>query len=155
MRSVADFINHEEGSWDEEELRRILSPIDKILLIPLARSQQQDVRRWFYIETGIYSVKFGYHIVTNNQDLADDAPTTSNPYTYRGKLTWRLKVIPKVQFFIWRIFTNSLLTKSALLKLKISVDPICQRCGEDAETIEHVLRECAWIQFFGKFLQSA
>lgn len=44
---VANFINHVEGVWDEDALCDTLSPgeVEKILLIPLVRSQPQDLRR--------------------------------------------------------------------------------------------------------------
>lgn len=59
-------------------------------------------------------------------------------------------MIPKVKFFLWRILTNSLPTKVALVKGTIDIDPVCQRFGEDVETMEHVLRDCRWGKFFWK-----
>lgn len=77
-RVVADFITS-HGAWDEEALRELFSPseVDNILTIPLAINKGGDTLRWHYTQTGIYTVKSGYHVLRKYQELGENHPSTS------------------------------------------------------------------------------
>lgn len=50
--------------------------------------------------------------------------------------------------FTWRCLHDILPTRANLLRRGIVLDPVCARCGRDAETIEHIFRDCNWSFLF-------
>ena len=73
------------------------------------------------------------------------ASTSSEP---SWKWLWKINIPPKVKIFVWRLIHGLLPMGIALLKRKIHIDGICNKCGEDVETIEHVFRDCIWNHLF-------
>ncbi|KAK9932560.1 hypothetical protein M0R45_019793 [Rubus argutus] len=47
---------------------------------------------------------------------------------------------------MWRALNNSLPTFANLWKRKVSSDPMCKLCQEDAESVEHCLLLCPWVE---------
>ncbi|XP_057788935.1 uncharacterized protein LOC131005848 [Salvia miltiorrhiza] len=48
---------------------------------------------------------------------------------------------------MWRCLSGATPTSVALRRRSIEVDPMCRRCGEKEETVEHALRDCLWAVF--------
>ena len=55
------------------------------------------------------------------------------------KKIWQLQVPPKIKNFLWRACRNVLPTKQALLKRKVTVDPIYERCHSVVEESVHAV----------------
>ncbi|XP_071940383.1 uncharacterized protein [Coffea arabica] len=56
---------------------------------------------------------------------------------------WRLKVKHKQKIFLWKFLNNALPVRDAIYgRIKVG-DPICNRYGEERETIEHTLLNCS------------
>lgn len=55
---------------------------------------------------------------------------------------WGLKVQGKIKQFLWRAYHGILPTGHKLKQKGLDVDEICQGCGEDPETIEHMFFQC-------------
>ena len=53
-----------------------------------------------------------------------------------------MKIPGKVKHVLWKECTNSLPTKSNLLKRKVLSDPTCHLCGNRAEDAMYALWEC-------------
>ncbi|KAF4404022.1 hypothetical protein G4B88_014478 [Cannabis sativa] len=49
----------------------------------------------------------------------------------------------KVKIFLWRMYHRALPTNSQLIRPKVLVQPICNRCGEEMESLEHALVFCS------------
>ncbi|XP_057775065.1 uncharacterized protein LOC130994045 [Salvia miltiorrhiza] len=92
----------------------------------------------------MYSVKSGYQLALNLR-LRSEA-TSSAQYAGLWKWIWGLDVIPKVRLFMWKCLANALPTNQALRSRCIDVEALCRRCGEHEETMEHALRDCAWVE---------
>ena len=60
-----------------------------------------------------------------------------------------LKIPGKAKHFLWKECTNSLSTKSNLLKRKVLSDPTCHLCGNRAEDAMHALWECETVKLVG------
>ncbi|KAK6130268.1 hypothetical protein DH2020_035981 [Rehmannia glutinosa] len=77
-----------------------------------------------------------------------DRPSSSRHSKELWQWLWKLQVPPKVQICVWKMLQRALPVKVALFQRKAVPDPICERCGEDVETIEHALWDCPWSSFF-------
>jgi len=55
---------------------------------------------------------------------------------------WKLKLPGKIIHFLWRDFSDCLLTKVNLMKRKIVADPQCELCGSLPEDTKHALWGC-------------
>ncbi|KAF4366593.1 hypothetical protein F8388_004257 [Cannabis sativa] len=53
------------------------------------------------------------------------------------------RVPQKVKIFLWRMYHRALPTNSQLIRPKVLVQPICNRCGEEMESLEHALVFCS------------
>ncbi|MBA0789241.1 hypothetical protein Gotri_025232 [Gossypium trilobum] len=58
------------------------------------------------------------------------------------KQLWSLNLPSKVKVTIWRLSWNYLPTKVNLQHRKLAANTSCPRCGQRAETMNHVFREC-------------
>lgn len=54
---------------------------------------------------------------------------------------WALKVFPRVQFFLWLLTKNKLLTRDNLSIRRKVEDPTCLLCSK-AETIQYLFFDC-------------
>lgn len=88
-----------------------------------------------------YSVKSGYWAVTH--DLLEDEPI--NPpvgsIVIKDKI-WKLTILPKIKQFLWKVVSGAIPTYVQLCTRGINIDPVCQRCCLDEETINHALFLC-------------
>ncbi|XP_024013148.1 uncharacterized protein LOC112087460 [Eutrema salsugineum] len=57
---------------------------------------------------------------------------------------WRSETSPKVQHFLWRCLCNSLPVAVNLVNRHIAKDPMCPRCQDGVEDVNHVLFECPY-----------
>lgn len=55
---------------------------------------------------------------------------------------WKLKIMPKLKYFLWRILSQALGTTIRLNSIGIRIYSTCIRCGLAPETIAHMLFTC-------------
>ncbi|XP_013594530.1 PREDICTED: uncharacterized protein LOC106302609 [Brassica oleracea var. oleracea] len=55
---------------------------------------------------------------------------------------WKVETVPKIKIFMWKSLSNALSVNDGLLARGLKIDPRCQRCGMDGESINHVLFTC-------------
>lgn len=55
---------------------------------------------------------------------------------------WKEKTPPKLRHFLWRILSGALAVKQQLRSRCIQIDPICSLCGEEPQSICHMLFHC-------------
>ena len=103
-----------------------------------------------------YTVKTGYVVAKRERDsmnrrLAPDSETSweVRKHTIWKKL-WSLNIKMKLKHFLWRCLQNGLATSEALYKRFGKGSTICQCCGEEAETIEHIFFFCPKAQVVWK-----
>ena len=58
-------------------------------------------------------------------------------------MIWSTKISPKVKLFLWRILSAALPVADQILRRGMSINPRCQICGEEGESINHVLFNCS------------
>lgn len=55
---------------------------------------------------------------------------------------WKIKTAPKINIFMWKALSNALSVNDGLRAKGMKVDVRCQRCGQEGESINHVLFTC-------------
>ncbi|XP_028765313.1 uncharacterized protein LOC114723286 [Neltuma alba] len=128
------------GDWftaeDRNEISRNRIPVigttDKII--------------WKNSRDGTYAMKWGYRVALK-QDEAKKSSDPSGSYTPSKILwngIWQIRMPPKVRHFLWRAVNGALATKDSLFKKKCALDPKCEICKANVETVEHALFLCPW-----------
>lgn len=85
-----------------------------------------------------YSVKSGYWVASRlDTDDAVDIPHGSQELK---KEVWNMKILPKIQHFLWKAISGALPTATRMIMItrNTKINPICQRCCLQEETINHV-----------------
>ncbi|XP_024004906.1 uncharacterized protein LOC112082048 [Eutrema salsugineum] len=129
--------------WDNGKLDLLLTPEDADLArtVNLSRYATEDRYIWPFTKDCRYTVKSGYWFATHHdQDDIIMPPTGDKELKMK---IWNIKLLPKIQHFLWRALSGALPTAESLIKRGIQADPICKRCCLYDETINHVLFECS------------
>ena len=94
----------------------------------------------------MYSVKSGYKAIC--EDARREEASISNSVATSGiwSAIWKLNVPGKIKHFPWRAYTNSLPTKTNLLRRKIISESLCHQCGKSDEDTKHALWDCEAIK---------
>lgn len=121
--------------------------VNDILSIRPSITNGHDILHWTYSSNGVYSVKTGYHsqrILNSNQNQISQVPA-SPTLVFKNKIPakiWRTNIPPKLYFFWWKILNNRLLVAENIRKRGIQIPKDCQVCGEETETLSHMIFEC-------------
>lgn len=99
-------------------------------------------------DNGIYSIKSGYYLVHALRILEQPSSSTSlikgtQSNSSFWKILWKLPISPKYQFFIWRIDSNACPTNAALFRRGCVNTPVCFRCNDAEETVNHLFLDSA------------
>ncbi|KAJ0974964.1 hypothetical protein J5N97_016929 [Dioscorea zingiberensis] len=84
----------------------------------------------------------------------------SNPQWIGWKKLWKLKIIPKIKIFLWKMLHGRLPTSQYLQSLGIGTSDLCSLCNSTLETSYHLFVECrvtqlVWLRIRNEgFLQS-
>ncbi|CAA7016992.1 unnamed protein product [Microthlaspi erraticum] len=111
--------------------------------IRLSRWATQDKKIWAYTSNAEYTVKSGYwvatHLVSDNERINPPAGSLEVK-----KKIWRIKVEPKIQHFLWKAIAGALPSSERLCSKSVDIDPVCQCCNQEEETINHLLFQCQY-----------
>ncbi|KAK4274665.1 hypothetical protein QN277_017856 [Acacia crassicarpa] len=146
-----------DGKWDLSSIDQYISAEIKSAIygMSILSNGLPDKLVWTNAQNGVYSVKAGYHI-SNEKVLSDGNKAGSSIVVASAcwKSIWKIKVIPRVQHFIWRILNNAVATNGALYKRRRSQNRICPICTDAVETVEHLFFHCPWTRcvWFGSSL---
>ncbi|XP_024004501.1 uncharacterized protein LOC112081884 [Eutrema salsugineum] len=143
---VSDLINSTSNirSWNDEALDEHLEVEDKALAKSLFLSQETECDKvfWHYTNHGEYSIRSGYYLARKLDELSNSMITPPHGDPGLKSKIWKLPILPKFKHFLWRIASKAISTASRLRTRGILLDPTCQRCGREEETINHLLFEC-------------
>lgn len=99
----------------------------------------------------MFTVKTAYELLVQGEQWLD-------PF---WKILWKLKIPPKLQFFLWLFYHEKIMSNAQRVKRRLSSDSSCSYCGWYNEDALHILRDCSkakelWSQFllpsqFSKF----
>lgn len=135
---VSQLIDQVPFGWKASLINDLFDPksANVILSIHLPSSPRPGKLLWTPNPSGNFSIKSTYHIVTQPHF----PPPQAN--VIWGNL-WKLKAPKRTKMFLWRLGTNTILTKEKLLH-RISIDdPSCVLCGCDIESTCHLFINCS------------
>jgi ribonuclease HI len=55
---------------------------------------------------------------------------------------WKVKTSPRIMFFLWQCYHNSIPVRATLVSRGLNIDSSCPRCLGANETLIHCLRDC-------------
>lgn len=142
---VKDLIVTESRNWNYEILEDLFYPRDILLITKIKPVvSKDDFWCWVHTKSGEYSVKSGYWLAfkTNKVDIIL-AATIEPSINGLKELVWAINTSPKIKMFLWRVLSAALPVSDQLEHRGMTVDIRCQICGEEGESINHVLFTCA------------
>jgi hypothetical protein len=92
---------------------------------------EEDSMVWQFSSSGQFSVQSLYKIVNFRGIQQVFVPSI-----------WDIKIPPRVQYFLWLLSKNKVLTRDNLSKRRKVEDPTCLFC-EEKESVYHLFFECA------------
>ena len=147
-------IDNESWSWKADLVRNNFIPpdADAILNIPLRQGGGDDFWAWAHERSGSYTVKSAYRaLMTRNEQLALEEGTITESSENNKQLwtrLWKLKVLPKVRVFWWRVLRGILPVETTLQHRHIATLARCKVCKGMDEDILHALMKCYHAQIF-------
>ncbi|KAA3468127.1 reverse transcriptase [Gossypium australe] len=118
---VSDLLTNNGGGWKDERILELYgeSLKDQICKIPVSHNDHADQRIWYHNP----GVGFG-------------------PYRTFWKLIWKLKTLPKIWIFCWKLGHDILPTYDKIAGIRSGFSSSCPRCGTVRETLIHAMRDC-------------
>ncbi|KAG8499524.1 hypothetical protein CXB51_006063 [Gossypium anomalum] len=140
---VSELVASNDRVWRREFINNTFSEDDarKILRIPLASAPHDDLLVWGGEHSGEFLVRIAYKLL-QTFDKIPRAYALQTGYGNFYKKLWLLNLPNKVKITLWRISWNYLPTRVNMQYRKLVSNTSCPRCGERAETIDHIFREC-------------
>nr|POE85249.1 putative ribonuclease h protein [Quercus suber] len=141
---VADLIDHELHCRKRSLVDVIFLPCEAkmVCAIPLSLADSPDWLFWPKTSSGTYSVKSGYKLLREVDDI--ETPSASDLSGNRDvwKQIWKLHVPIRIRTLLWRACCESLPSKVNLVRRKLLIDATCPNCSLEPETITHALWSC-------------
>jgi ribonuclease HI len=137
------------GRWNAELIKQLFFDVDAqaILSMPV-RGMGNDSWAWELERHGMYSVRSAYHCLFKEQWQQQDTAQASSSGDITWSRIWKLCVPPKVRVFWWRVVNDFLPAKDVLNRRHIEPIANCDVCGDDKESVKHVLLECTMAKYF-------
>ena len=142
--TVSVLIDSDHRCWMEETINNIFLPHEAalILSIPLSLSPCEDRLFWPHNPDGSYSVRSSYKWLI--EEALNDEPSTSNLSNTKSiwKGVWSFRIPNRVKTLLWRAGSDTLPSKTNLLRRKIITDDLYPGCKLKSETIFHAIWSC-------------
>jgi hypothetical protein len=135
--SIAD-VHPLMGEWHLDKISFVLSEsiLLEILAIPFSLNPSaDDVIIWAFSSSGNFSLQSAYLLAKGLDPLE---PTSM----YESSWIWKARTSPRIKFFLWLCFHQSLPTCEVLGNRGINIFQGCSMCTSSMESIIHVLRDC-------------
>nr|POE67391.1 inactive lrr receptor-like serine/threonine-protein kinase bir2 [Quercus suber] len=141
---VSSLINAQTRKWDGDLLKALfkLEEVQLIEGITLGDIATRDRLIWPHTQSGTYTVKSGYYLLSKEKDDLDTPNTNPEPSQKLWKLIWRLSVPPKVRNCTWRVAKNAIPVKTNLLKRQVLQEDVCDQCKSYSKDVVHALWMC-------------
>ncbi|KAF4403506.1 hypothetical protein G4B88_008152 [Cannabis sativa] len=105
-----------------------------ILNIGLPASKQDDSWRWLGENTGLFSIKFAYHLITNQRCAGSPLGT--------WKLIWNSPIHVRLKLLWWQIMSNALPTHERIALAFNLPSILCPICDRERELSFHLFWSC-------------
>ncbi|XP_017609264.1 uncharacterized protein LOC108455176 [Gossypium arboreum] len=134
---VCELLNESKDGWNENRILELYgeSLRDQICKLTILHNGHDDQRMWFHNPNGFFSSKSAYSWLILKQ-------VGYGPHRFFRKFMWKLKTLPKIHIFCWRLGHEILPTFDKIASIRSHFNNMCPRCGNDKETIIHTLKDC-------------
>ncbi|KAL1172601.1 hypothetical protein V6Z11_A05G358800 [Gossypium hirsutum] len=135
--SVKDLWLTDGKSWNVEKVYKVYGQdwADKICNVPIGDEEQGDRLIWFHNPHGCFTTKSAYSWLLLKE-------MGYGPHRIVWKALWKLDTLPKIRVFSWRVGHEILPTNVKIASIRNGFAKGCQRCGVEAETLLHALKDC-------------
>ncbi|XP_075655175.1 uncharacterized protein LOC142625389 [Castanea sativa] len=142
--TVSTLIDHDLRGWRASEIDRNFLPFEATIIkaIPLCLFVSANSIHWPKTLDRIYSVKFGYKILLEEDGEDVSGVATADVMKGVWSRIWKLKVPNRVRNLLWRAGNDSLPTIVNLMKRKLLDDALCPHCKLSPKDSFHALWSC-------------
>ncbi|MBA0609054.1 hypothetical protein Godav_021184, partial [Gossypium davidsonii] len=134
--------------WDQDQKRwkrdRVIELYGKeigdcICNLPIPPNGFKDRRTWLQNLHGVYTMKLAYSWLSLKR-------IGFGPHKLFWRIIWKLKMLPKIKVFNWRIDHDILPTYINIARIRQNFSTTCPRCKNSDETLLHTLKECSKVR---------
>lgn len=142
---VAELIDKRSRDWDLQKLDDLFLPgdilgIKKIKPVAL----QDDFYIWKHNKSRDFTVKSAYWLASQIVINPCNLDALIGPFTNALKAqVWSLLTDPKIKVYLWKALSGALPVVVALQGKGIRLNKLCQICGMEEESINHILFSCS------------
>lgn len=130
---VKDVVSASGWVWSKIPFELPHSCKMKIQAIPVScASRGEDKLSWVGGKHGEFNLNNAY------RTAAELGP----PQSFQGNWIWWLNILPRIQFFLWKCYHNSVEVRECLRSRGMDINPSCPLCHCEQESISHSLRGC-------------
>lgn len=141
---VSDLLDHETGDWNREALDENFFPGDvEIILKKKPVPSVEDFWCWKHNRSGEYTVRSGNWLALHSMLKEEFQEAQMQPSINCLKdSAWHTLTSPKIKMFLWRTLSQIIPVANTLKARGMKVDQLCQHCGLQDETLNHLLFTC-------------
>ena len=135
---VHDLIDQDK-EWNLHSINKLL-PTDvlaDIKAVPIPSSPLEDRFGWGFSQDGTFTLKSATWTMRK---------PSSHPRSKMLNQIWKLKLLPKIKFFLLLVIRNSLPTCEFLVVRRIEIPNVYHFYSHNIENIDHIFRECPFVQ---------
>ncbi|KAH1037891.1 hypothetical protein J1N35_039634 [Gossypium stocksii] len=131
-RKVRDLWNQNHTEWNKNRINELYGSLlgDRICNLPILNDGINDRRVWLQNPHGFYISKFSYSWLLLKQ-------IGFGPHRFYWRTIWKLKMLPKIQVFCWRMGHDILSTYVNISSIQQNFEKKCPKCGANEETLIH------------------
>ncbi|KAG8483709.1 hypothetical protein CXB51_022474 [Gossypium anomalum] len=108
---------------------------EHICNLPIPPYNFEDSRTWLHNPHGSYTSKSAYSWLSLKK-------IGYGPHRLYWRIIWKLKMLPKIKVFSWRIGHDILPTYANIARIRHNFSTTCPRCKNNEESLIHALKEC-------------
>ena len=137
-------IDFDSKEWKVDLIHDVIGPEDilRIISLQISKTGRKDGYSWKHTNSGCYSVKSGYAIAVEQRKKCQGVMRTEPSCNSLKSKVWKLKSPRKIKHFLWQALSGYGAAASKLKERHCGTDSVCQRCGAENETINHIIFEC-------------
>ena len=74
------------------------------------------------------------------------------PFSFGGKWIWNVKILPRIQTFVWLCLHNNIGVRECLARRGFLNELGCPLCNSGSKSILHAFRDCEVVKLFWSYL---
>lgn len=139
-------IDMQTKRWNLNRLHEVFVAGDvEIIMRNQPVVERADYYTWKFNKSGQITVKSAYWLASTTKAKRNLPEAFMEPSVNGLKeVVWKVKTLPKIRVFLWKSLSSALPTADLLNARGMKVDNRCQTCGDESDSINHLLFECCF-----------